>query len=346
MSVATGTAIAIGAGVAAVGGVTAAVISSNAAKGAGEATLSAAQQQVALAQQALSAQIQARASGISTAQSAAAMSPGEINSITKILDTQGQSLEASMASLKKQQSALDSMDPSVKAAGSNLYSLLTGKAADVLAPLQKQQEFQRNQLVSQLSSQMGPGFMASSAGIMALTQFDNQAALTLNNAQLSAIQTVGAEYGNLTGIQQQGQSAITSGTLNAFNQTQAANTTALQGYESAATRSTSATIGAMQANPINPFGVPNAQESVVGAAGGPYAGAGVLGQSVGNTAGSVANVFGQYGAAGMQSDNLKNLFAGMQGTQPGGYSGNFGATIATPSPSPNLGINYSMPGAL
>lgn len=331
-----GTALVIGAGAAAVGGVASAIIGANAAKGAGEATLSAAQQQVAMAREALQAQIQARAEGISTAQKAAAMSPEEIKSINNILTTQGASLSASMASLQKQQSQLDAMDPTVKAAGQNLYDLLTGKAAAVLAPMQKQLDFQRNQLMSQLSSQMGPGFMASSAGIMALTQFDNQAALNINNAQMNAIQTIGGQYANLGGLQQQGQAGVTQGTLNAFGQAQNANVVALGGYEAGQQRMVNATLGAMSANPINAFGVPNAQGSVIDAAGLPYAGAGVAATAIGQAAGGVANIFGNYGAAGMQQNNINTLLQGLQpriGSESmpvpaGNYSGNVGAMIA------------------
>jgi hypothetical protein len=279
MSATTG--LIIGGLIGGAGAVGSALIQSGAAGSAGQAQLSAAQQEVQLAKQGLQQQIDARTSAITQAQAAAAMTPGEIQSINSILSTRDQSLSASMASLQKMQASVDSMSPATKAAGQNLYNLLTGQSAAILQPLQTQLNLQRQSLVNNLASQMGPGFMTSSAGIQALTTFDNQASMTLNTAQQNAIQTVGAQYGQLQGLTQQGQSAITSGIQSAFNQAQTATGMAEQGYQVGASRELSATLGAMSANPIGFQAPASAQQSVVGTAGLPFGGQTVLGQGIG-----------------------------------------------------------------
>lgn len=320
------TGAAIVGGVVLAGGVASSAIQSSAAGDAGAAQASAAQQQVKLAQDALQKQIEARASGISQAQAAARMSPEEIAQIKTLLQTRDQALGASLSSLQKQQAQIDAMSPATKAAGENLYNLMTGQSASILAPMQKQLSLQRQNLVSQLSSQMGPGFMTSSAGIQALTTFDNQASMTLNTAQQNAIQTVGAQYSQLQGLGQQGQQAITSGIQSAFTQAQTATGMAQQAYSQETSRETQATLGAMQANPINFMAPAEAQQSVTNTAGAPYAGQMVMGQGIGaasQAAGSAMTFGGMMGAMGGGSTT--------PGTTPGGGGG------------PNLGVNTSMP---
>lgn len=307
--------------------------------------------QVQLAQQAMQEQIKARQQGISAAQAVATMSPAEIASINQMLTTQGIALNQSLTSISKQQTLLNDMDPQVKAAGKNLYGLLTGQSAAILKPLQTQLDYRRNQLVSQLSSQMGPGFMTSSAGIQALTQFDNEAALTLNSAQLQALQTVGAQYGSLAGMEMGAQSEVTGKTLMAYQQTQVANAAAAQMYEAGTTRKTNATLGAMSANPINAGMVPSAQGSVVQTAGNPFAGQAVGGQGLAQAAGAVGAGVGQIAGYGMFKDlingggggggaplssqignyeipNLSPGFGSMIAGAGGGYSGNLGANVS------------------
>ena len=159
---------------------------------------------------------------------------------------------------------------------------------------------------------MGPGFMTSSAGIQALTTFDNQASMTLNTAQQNAIQTVGAQYGQLQGLSQQGQQSITSGIQSAFQQAQTATGMAQQGYQVGANRETQATLGAMSANPINFYGPAEAQAAVTGTAGLPYSGQITLGQGIGQAGQGLSQGLG-FGAilAGQKSGGT---------TSGGGYA--------------------------
>lgn len=337
MSAATVGAIALGASAAT--GAAGLILSSDAAGAAGKAGLSAAQQQITLSQQALQAQIEARASGIKEAQTAAQISPGEIQAISNIFSTRDASLSASLQSISKQQSELDAMDPQVKAAGSNLYDLLTGKSAAILAPIQQQLGYQRSQMQNQLASQMGPGYMTSSAGIEAMTKFDTQASLALNSAQMNAITTVGQQYGSLSGIQQQGQNAITGQTLNAYGQAQGANIAAGNISSGVAQRGVQATLGAMSANPLNQFGVPAAQGSVIGTAGGPFAGGNAFGQGLSQTGGGLGNIGGYLLGKGGSTSGGSTLQSGAFGSNLGigGSGGTAGSYLAPAAGSGNLG---------
>jgi hypothetical protein len=360
MSVGTTAAI-IGGGIAAAGAVTSAVIGSGAAGAAGNAQYNAAQQQLAFAQQALQQQIQARASGISAAQSAAQMSPGEISNINTMLSTQTNSLSASLTNIQTMQGQLNAMSPQIQAAGQDYYNLLTGQASAILAPLQQQQQLQRNQLMNSLASTMGPGFMTSSAGLQALTTFDNNAALATNQAQMNAIQTVGSQYMASAGMQQQGQYSLGQQSMNAFGQSIATSGQAAGAYAQNTALQTNATLGAMSANPLNPFGVSSTAGAVTAAAPGQFAGQTAAAQGINSIAGGLGAAVNQQGQANMLNNYIQNqqnqlpYYGGMLagqfpqspmygGAQPyapvlpnisslsgaantGGYSGNFGAAL-------------------
>jgi len=347
MSIGTTGALILG-GAAVAGNVAGDIISSSAAGKAGQAQLTAAQQQVQLAQTALQQQIQARTQGIAEAQRVSAISPGEIQSINKIFSTQEQALTANLSSIQKAQDSLNALDPQVKAAGKNLYDLLIGQSAAILKPLQTQLNYQRQEMVSNLASQMGPGWMTSSAGIEAMTKFDNNSALTLNSAQMNAIQTVGQQYAGLAGLEQTGQANITGQTIQAFGQNLLASNEALSGFQQAANRETQATIGAMSANPLNPFGVVGAQGNVVNTAGGPFAGQAAFGKGLAETAAGAGQLAGYaIGANTMTSTpgigptttqigpwaggfGAGNMQTGAY--NPSGYTGNFGASLITSLP--------------
>jgi hypothetical protein len=348
-----GSAIATAGIVAGAGAVGGGAISAIAAGDAGNKQYTAAQQQLQFAQQALTDQINARSSGIAQAQTAAQMSPQEISSINQMLTTQTSSLSASLNSISTMQNQLNAMSPQVQAAGQDYYNLLTGQSAAILAPLQQQQTQQRNQLMDQLAGTMGPGFMSSSAGIQALTNFDNQSAITLNNAQMNAIQTVGSQYMAGAGMQEQGQYGVGAQIQGAYGQSIATTQAAAGAYASNTALQTNATLGAMSANPLNPFGVSTAAGAVTAAAPGTSAGTAMIGQGVGNALGG----FGGTLASGANAATFGNALAGLYGTPStgsfgsnissaagaipmagaytgaytGGYNGNFGASLA-PAP--------------
>lgn len=330
-----------------------ALSSSSAAGDAGNAQLSAAQTQVQYAREQLAAQIEQRQKAIEQAQKTAQISPEEISTISDLFKTRGLALDTSLSSIQAQQQALQKIDPSVQESGKNLYNLLTGQSAAVLAPLQEKQQRQRSDLMNRLSSQLGPGFMTSSAGIQALVQFDNESSITLNQAQMQAIQTVGSQYAGLAGLQQQGQASVGSQLQNAFNAAQATNITALQAYETATGRETNALLGAMGANPIQNAMVPNAQGNVIGVAGNPFAGGGALGQGISGIGSGIGQVGGQY-LAGQNNLGLINAITNNGGvgtglsSSIGGYQlpnlgPTFGSTIASGGYSSSLGAATATP---
>jgi hypothetical protein len=171
------------------------------------------------------------------------------------------------------------MDPQVKQAGQDLYDLLTGHASAVLAPMQQQIARQRQNMMDSLSSQLGPGFMTSSAGINAMVQFDEQSAVTLQNAQMNAVSQMTSTYGSLAGMQNQGQNAVTSQTGDAYGRAMTADQSVLQANQFATNRLTNATLGAMSTNPVNFMAPVDAQGNVVANAAGPFAGQKIMGQA-------------------------------------------------------------------
>lgn len=302
------------------------LMQSSAASNAGEAELSSANKSVALAQQGLQQQIQARADAIAQSQQISGMSAGEISSINQILSTKSAALSASLSSINQQQRQLDAMDPQVKAAGSDLYDLLTGHASAVLAPMQAQIDQQRTQLQGQLESQLGPGWQTSSAGIMAMTQFNMQSATTLQQAQQSAISNVTSTYGNLSGIQNQGQNAVTSQTGEAFGRAMTADQSVLQANQFVTNRQTNAFLGAMSANPVNFMAPSSAQSGVTQVAGDQFAGQAIAGKALSGAATGLLGLGGQMAGSGGGSP-----FNGSSGnpfsTSPVNGS-TFGSTIA------------------
>lgn len=348
-----GTTAAVVGGAALVGGAASVVggaMTASATRDAGQAQADAARAGVALSQQALNEQIQFRADAISLAKSQSAMTPEEAASINNLLTTKSTALNASLSSISQQQDQVNAMAPDVKAAGSNLFNLLTGGAAATLAPIQALRDRQRNQLTNQLQSQMGPGFMTSSAGIEALTKFDESTAVTMSQAQQSAIQTIGSQYASLSGESMQGQSTITGQTGEAYGRATLADQTVLQADQSIAQRQVGATLGAESANPIGFSGPTQATQFASGSAGLPFGGQAAMGSTIAGVGGGVTGLGGTIISAQNQT-NLNNTIAGLYGGGAGGFGGYqgsaaYGGANLTGNLSPSFGstISGSQPG--
>lgn len=145
-----------------------------------------------------------------------------------------QSITLNNQDISRKQALLASADPALIESGKQALSLLQGKSAASLKPLQDQRAQQRQQLQSSLAQQLGPDYATSSAGSAALNQFDQQTANTLTQAQQSAI---GQYMGYATNAEQLG-----SVQSNIQNTNQTANQ-----YGNIASRQ----IGAIEGNPIN-----------------------------------------------------------------------------------------------
>lgn len=140
-----------------------------------------AEQQLA-GQQALSSQLQGYFPALNAT---AAPTAGEISNLDSQLQNMTQIYQLQYASLARDTALANQINPAIGAAGTQALALLNGQNAPVLGPLQTQIANQRQQLTQQLQSQYGPGYATSSAGIQALTAFDQQSQMTLAQAQQS-----------------------------------------------------------------------------------------------------------------------------------------------------------------
>lgn len=146
-----------------------------------DASQAAAQEQLS-SQQGLQNQVMGMFPGLI---GAAQPTAGELDNMTTYLNN-SQSLYAQQSQQLQGEIQLQSqINPAIGAAGVQALAMLNGKSAPVLAPMQNQIANQRAQLVQSLQNQYGPGYATSSAGMQALNQFDQNAQMTMAQAQQS-----------------------------------------------------------------------------------------------------------------------------------------------------------------
>lgn len=119
---------------------------------------------------------------------------------TKGLMTFDQALQGQEKNISRQEQLIAQIDPTIMEASQQALKLLRGEQSSTLAPMQKQRELQRAQLVNHLREQLGPGAETSTAGIQALNRFDSETSSLSTNAQQSAIQLlggVGAQFNSI-----------------------------------------------------------------------------------------------------------------------------------------------------
>jgi hypothetical protein len=129
----------------------------------------------------------------------AAPTAQELSTIQNQLDQQSRYQSIQAASVQRDTSILNTLDPSLVQAGQQASQLMSGQSAAILAPMKQQQTMERNQLQASLAAQFGPGYASSSAGQQALQQFDMSSNLQLQQAQMQAFNNV-TQYMNY-GIQ-------------------------------------------------------------------------------------------------------------------------------------------------
>lgn len=100
----------------------------------------------------------------------------------------GRSLEVQEKSLARQERLAANIDPAILEAGSQALQLLRGEEAGALKPIRDQRQRQRQQLLNSLREQLGPGAETSTAGIQALTRFDQETSSVLAGQQQSSLQ--------------------------------------------------------------------------------------------------------------------------------------------------------------
>lgn len=110
--------------------------------------------------------------------------------------------------ITRRERLIASSDPALIEAGQQALSLLRGTEASTLDPIRRQREKDRAKLTSKLQSQLGSGYANSTAGIQALTAFDEATATALNGAQqqslsqlLGVAQNTSGNYGLQNNIQ-------------------------------------------------------------------------------------------------------------------------------------------------
>lgn len=164
--------------------------------------------------------------------------------------------------MQRNMELLNSNMPALQQAGIQAYQLMTGKDAAMLKPLQAQQQLQRNQLENSLRDKLGSGYATSSAGMEALSSFDQKAQMETATAQQNALgmmlQTTLADNPNMVNLSNSiyntgaGMSATALNSANQIKQTQ---------------------IGALQGS------MPKSGQGLVATAGSPWVGAGMQSQT-------------------------------------------------------------------
>ena len=89
--------------------------------------------------------------------------------------------------IMRQEKILASVDPALIEAGSQALKLLRGQEAQIIAPMRAEQDRQRAKLANDIQKQLGPGGLNSTAGQEALNRFDQNAQLTIAQAQQKSL---------------------------------------------------------------------------------------------------------------------------------------------------------------
>lgn len=152
------------------------VINGGANRNSAEATSSA-----AAATQQQAADTRSKAVGAVT------QTPEELLGISNQYANASAFMSAQLGNLQNSMNLLNSTQPALMQAGIQAYQLMNGQAAASLAPIQNERSLQRTQLENSLQAKMGSGYQTSSAGMEALSQFDQQTANLMTNAQQGAI---------------------------------------------------------------------------------------------------------------------------------------------------------------
>lgn len=97
------------------------------------------------------------------------------------------SLDSASNLVQRDSKLLEAIDPALLEASNQALSLIRGQDAAALAPLRKEREAQRSNLLRSLREQLGPGAESSTIGMRQLQKFDMDTASLLNNTQQSTL---------------------------------------------------------------------------------------------------------------------------------------------------------------
>lgn len=260
--------------------------------------------QLAFARESLDKQIAERRRVEETSLGLAAKSPEELASMGRILNRRELYLKQQDASLAKVEDILAKVDPSIKEAADQQLQLLRGETSKVLAPLQAQRQRQKKQLQNALAEKLGPGYATSSAGIQALSAFDDQSFMLMTDAQMKALTQV-------SDVLQKGLATrpdLTGANSAVFRDVMGLDQTVQAAEQNASARKVNAFQGAASVAPVDFGGPSRAYGEASKGQTNPW---GDLFTGVGNQAGGIA---GQYAGAAL----YKNMFSGGGGDGGGG----------------------------
>jgi hypothetical protein len=88
--------------------------------------------------------------------------------------------------INRERELIKQVDPALLEAGKQAYEMMKGKESEVMGPIKRNRERQKQVLKETLRRQLGPGFETSSAGIEALSRFDAETNdhLAINQQQM------------------------------------------------------------------------------------------------------------------------------------------------------------------
>lgn len=206
----------------------------------------------------------------------AAMTPQEIQLLSKQFQLQEQGTQQLMAGLQRQQELLDSVDPALKEAGRQAYALLRGENSAQVAPILAERARQRSRVEDNLRNELGSGYATSTAGIEALSRFD---------AQTDQLRTQTAQ--NLLNT----SAAVRPDPINVVNQAFLGSQNLGNNFLSARTNLVNRQLSAISGTPVN-------FNNYIGTAGAPFVGDIARAQNISNMFGSIGRAAGAAGAAG------------------------------------------------
>jgi len=242
-----------------------------------------------------------------------AKSPEELATLRKSLASQEQELG-------RQSKLFDALNPAIMEASQQALQLLQGKEAKALAPLRRQREQQRTKLLNRLRETLGPGAETSTAGMQALSQFDQQSADTLFGAQQQSM-------GSLFGMGMQGEMGkMQASGLRNSSIGQMANIGGMFGNAAGRVSNAQQNLANTKIGGTN--AVTASGQNLINTAGSQFVGDMIQGQAQNSLFNTVVEGGLAYATGGLSSlgGGSKNKVGGPTGNSAGGSYSNYGAT--------------------
>lgn len=280
---------------------------------------------IASAQQQTAQQTQQEALGL------AIPTAGELQTLNNQINLYQQQYTSATANLNQAESELTSIyGPDIMVAGSQIYQSLTGLPSPMAKSYSDQRNRSRDQLVNQLTTQLGPGALTSSVGQQALNTFDFTTSTNYAQINDTGINSAVNRLGALT--------VQSSATMNNINQTYASLRAGLAQIQGTQNAFQTRQIGALE----------NTAPSVIGSAGSQYVTGANIAKGITGAAQAAGTVYGLgmlgQGAPSQQTTTLNNIGTIGQ-VSPTDSNATFGSmmpaqTSSLPATSTGEGINF------